>query len=287
MNSMARKALAWALFIPLVAGCATTGSRDQTEATLNSTYRIVKKLDETLGPSVTKLNESAADLSARVDASDKEIAKLQSMSEENQKRLDRIQSKLDKLAKALYSERGISAPDSPALAPTATPPPSEEFKVDDTKVTPAPPAKVEPSEATPPPAPPKVESASNAKADFEAAKKTQEAGKFDEAIRQYQEFLQRYPDSENCESAQIRIAFCYAKVPDYEKAAAEYKKFRTNYPNSTNNIPVALYNEANAYKNLNQKARAIELFKELVENYPSSAAAERGRAALKVLQSGN
>ena len=88
------------------------------------------------------------------------------------------------------------------------------------------------------------------------------------------EYLQRYPDSDKCESAQIRVAYCYGQLSEYEKAAAEYSKFRSNYPNSTTNMPRALWNEATAYQKLNQKARAIELLKELIENYPSHPAAK-------------
>src|SRR3990170_2635421 len=98
MNSRILKALLLAAgMFPLLAGCATTGGRNQVEDTVYSTYRVVKNLDQNLGASVTKLNETAADLSARVNESDRQVAKLQAMTEENQVKLDRLQAKLDKL----------------------------------------------------------------------------------------------------------------------------------------------------------------------------------------------
>ena len=196
MTNMARTAIVLAALVPLMSGCVT-GNQNQTEAQVGATYRIVKNLESTVVPSVTKLNESTADLSARADASDKEIGKLQSMSEDNQKRLERIQSKLDKLANALYKQQGISGPSESTAPATPAPPTADGPSIEPPKVTapkpepvpetPAPKPETPPTGSKPEPVPPpKPETSSNAAADFAAAQASYDAKKYSDAARQFQ-----------------------------------------------------------------------------------------------------
>ncbi|MBM3289820.1 MAG: hypothetical protein FJY92_06675, partial [Candidatus Hydrogenedentes bacterium] len=64
----------------LVAGCTTTGG-DQMANSVYATHRIVQKIDTDLSARVDKLNQTAADLTAKVDASDQATRQLQSMME--------------------------------------------------------------------------------------------------------------------------------------------------------------------------------------------------------------
>ncbi|HEO71640.1 MAG TPA: hypothetical protein ENN80_10285, partial [Candidatus Hydrogenedentes bacterium] len=82
----------------VMSGCSTTGGGSQLENTVYDTHRRMVKLDTGLEGSVTKLNETTAELIARVNQSDQQVRTLQGIAEENQVKIDRLQQTLDNLA---------------------------------------------------------------------------------------------------------------------------------------------------------------------------------------------
>ena len=87
-----------------LAGCGTVSTGGQFQNTVYDTHRRVSTLDTT----VSQLNTTANSLQARVDASEQEMKKLQSISEENQAKLSQIEKKLDTLRDTLYRSMGLS-----------------------------------------------------------------------------------------------------------------------------------------------------------------------------------
>ena len=73
---------------------------------------------------------------------------------------------------------------------------------------------------------------------------------------------------------------------EYAEAISGFDELRNQYPNS-GRVPTAMYNQAVAYSRLGQNARAIELFQQLVREYPDAVATEGARGALRQLQSLN
>ena len=120
-----RLAAAGLLAVLLGAGCASTGtSGSQIQATIVDTHKRVVQMDKSLDDSITRLNQTTAELNARVDRSDQQMRQVESLSEENQVRLDAIERRLAQFQDAAYREWGLTAPGgaSPARVPaTSTP----------------------------------------------------------------------------------------------------------------------------------------------------------------------
>jgi len=110
------------LFAVAISGCATGGS--QTQATITDIHRRVTKLDKDMDTTMGKLNETTAELNARVETTDQETRRLRSMSEENQIRLESIERSLNELKTQAYRAWNLtSAPTdefSAASAPGGT-----------------------------------------------------------------------------------------------------------------------------------------------------------------------
>ncbi|MBP8132470.1 MAG: tol-pal system protein YbgF [Candidatus Hydrogenedentes bacterium] len=103
------------LFAVAVSGCATGGS--QTQATISDIHRRVTNLDKEMDTTITKLNETTAELSARVEQTDQETRTLRSMSEENQVRLESIERSLNELKAQAYRVWNLTS--APGGAPAA------------------------------------------------------------------------------------------------------------------------------------------------------------------------
>lgn len=275
----------------LAAGCATTGG-DQMANSVYATHRIVQKLDTDMSSQVQKLNQTAADLSAKVDASDQATRQLQSMMEENQAKLNALQKNLDRLAQVVYRQFNLS-PGTGSGVEIGTsriePPPGSEPMVT------APTAPTEPG-ATPssmdavpsvPATAPPVEDPASATADYKKASEVYMNDNFQEALTLYSDFLQKYPTSDIASSAQYWKASCYQKLGQWEQAVREYDSVRQSYPMAKKVAP-AMYYQAECYLRLGQQQRAIDLLKDLTTNsrYATDPTVEMGRAKLKELQGG-
>jgi len=68
------------------------------------------------------------------------------------------------------------------------------------------------------------------KAFFEIAGIQCEKGEYANAIKNYSDFIIRYPESERAEDAARRHAFCRAKNGEYKKALEEFQRYLADYP---------------------------------------------------------
>src|SRR5690554_6150811 len=93
----------------VLSGCATTGG-SQVENTVYHNNRMLRNLEGTLGQSVTQLNTTVADLSQRVDTTDREMRQLQGQSEELNHKLEAMSRQLDGFIVALSQHIGITPP---------------------------------------------------------------------------------------------------------------------------------------------------------------------------------
>lgn len=280
-------------------GCVTTGSGDQVTNTVFQTHKIVSKLDQDLTASVNNLNTTAADLNAKVTASEQQMRDVQGTVGENQKRLEQMQTQLATLMAALYKQFNMSGnPVTASIPPTgviAGPPkigepgtvpvvtPTGESPVGapvvaDPTAPPADPVTT----AELPPADPSTSTSSQEEtsaSDKEIFSRGQIHFKekdFDGALKSFSEYLDKYPQGEKAGNAQFWKAESVFQVGQnakdqkkYEEAIGEYKKYRSQYPSNTY-VPYAMYNQAVAHLRLNQKTQAVELLNDLVSKYPAT-----------------
>lgn len=288
-------------------GCSTTGTKE----TISDTHRRVTKLGGEMDASVTKLNETTAQLNARVEQGDQEVRALKSVTEENQVRLENIDRSLRELKDFVYRQSGYTP--SPGAAPVGVPeilpPPGRtptaavvEPPPSSMSAPPVAPAPVEPvnpvvSPVSPPPAPvptapavapvePVAAASGDAKEAYQQAQRSYANENYDEALRGFDSFLQRYSDPDLRANAQFWKAKCYLSLDRFSEAITEFQRVRAEYPGSTK-VPFAMHNQAVSHSRLGQTDQAIKLLQEVVSTYPATPAADQAKSDLKKLQGGN
>lgn len=180
-------------------------------------------------------------------------------------------------------------PVQPGLAPSAaapgmTPPPAATAPA---AVPPVAGATTAPAAASPAasaaPAASAVPTSGSADQDYQQAQGTLAKQDYAAALEQFNAYLQRYPNSENASNAQFWKAKALQGMEQYEPAIAEFGKVRTNYANSSK-VPYAMHQQAVCHGRLGQTERAIELFQEVIKDFPMTPAADQAKSDLKRLQ---
>lgn len=272
------------LLVLLAAGCASTGG-NQVENTVYDIHRIVKGQND----SVAKLNQTAADLTTRLNDSDQQARALESMLEENRVKLEGLQRTVDNLAATLHRSLNLSPPTAGASAypgsgeaglggpVTVTPPPAGAVTAPPPAISPI--TTPPPATATAPANSPLPAASGSPEADYKRAQESYKNGDFAGASQQYDAFLQRYPNHELCAPAQFWKGYALFNMGRFEESVAELGKVRTKYPDS-DRVSYAMYIEAMAHKGLGQTARADALLKEIVEKFPNTPAWEKAKGEL-------
>jgi tol-pal system protein YbgF len=290
-------------------GCASGApSGDELRNTIYSTHRMVQNLDANLSGTVSDLTQTAATLTARMDATDQELRNLSSLAVENQRKLEQLQSSLDGLTATLYRHFNLSPP-PPVASPSFTPGVSPSPGASRGGIVVQPPVQTQPQSFPPPqvsPAPAPVPGGVNIDAPpplestavvppqptatttdeithYRAAQQSYAREDFATALQQFEEHQRLFPNSPNAANAAYWKAHCYFKLGDYPQAIIGFEDLRAKYPTS-DKVPTAMHNQGVAYSRLGQNQRAMELFEQLVEDYPNDPATEGAREKLRQLQ---
>lgn len=253
-----------------------------------ATHRIVKNLESDLAPRVTQLNETAADLSAKVSASEVATRELRTMIEEQQAKLNLIQQNLDSLSRVVYQEFqrtpvSGTAPGSAGSAferATVQPPPAQTPIPGGAQ--PATPSSVIPG--APAPGTATMSEPTTPLAEYNRAQESFLNEDYERALGLYSEYLAKYPAAENVDNAQFWKAECYKELGRYEEAIREYETLRSNYP-ANRKIPRAMLHQAECHEKLGQIQRAVDLLQLLTtdERYAAYAEVEPAKVKLREL----
>ena len=115
------------------------------------------------------------------------------------------------------------------------------------------------------------------------AKKLFDDGDMENARIQFENFINKYPESDNADNARFWIADSYYAEKWFEKAILEYQKVLEEYPNS-NKLAAARLKQGYAFAELGEKANARLILKELVKKHPDSNEAKYALEKLKNLK---
>ncbi len=137
-------------------------------------------------------------------------------------------------------------------------------------------AKPEPKQPSAPPTPHTEDGLYNAARDLYTS------GQYDASQQMLEQFLSKYPQSRNADSAQFWIGECYFKKKDYGKAILEYQKVVEKYAKG-NKVPDALLKQGMSFKALGDKTSAKILFKKVTEQYARSPQADVAQRELEKL----
>jgi tol-pal system protein YbgF len=118
---------------------------------------------------------------------------------------------------------------------------------------------------------------------YRSAKQAFDQGDSEAARKGFEEFISRYPDSQNADNAQFWIGEIYYREKWYEKAILEYQNVIEKYPKG-NKVPAALLKQGLAFSNIGDDANAKLILEELVRKYPKSNEAKVASEKLKALK---
>jgi tol-pal system protein YbgF len=118
---------------------------------------------------------------------------------------------------------------------------------------------------------------------YAKAKQFFDKGEYEDARELFRSFLKQYPKSKNADNAQFWLGEIYYREKWYEKAILEYQKVIENYPKG-NKTPSALLKQGLAFLNLDDKANARLILKELIRKFPESNEATVAKNKLKALK---
>jgi len=303
-----------------VTGCETMGG-NQTQTTIYDTHQRVVKLDKDLGDSITKLNETAASLNARVEGMDQQTRSLNTTIEDSNAKLNELAKDFNRFKTDYYRLNGLTpgqtstpstsqnvqtapvvlekpggsvVPPPTAPAPFQTPVapvPAASAKNELTGSAPSPtgdskavPAVTPPAAAQPAAEPvPAAAPAGDSKALYSQAQKSYANNDWATAQKQFDEYLAQYPNSDQSANAQFWKAKCFLNTEKYSEAVKAFETMRSTYPNSSK-IPFAMHNQAVAHSRLGQAPEAERLMQAVIDQYPMSPVAEQAKGDLKKLQ---
>ncbi|MBA3008762.1 MAG: tol-pal system protein YbgF [Desulfobacula sp.] len=117
---------------------------------------------------------------------------------------------------------------------------------------------------------------------YDLAKIAFDEGDKENARIQFENFINKYPDSKNADNARFWIADSYYAEKWYEKAILEYQKVLETYPDS-NKTAAARLKQGYSFAELGEKANARLILKELIKRHPDSNEAKYAREKLKSL----
>jgi tol-pal system protein YbgF len=115
------------------------------------------------------------------------------------------------------------------------------------------------------------------------AKKLFDDGDKENARIQFENFINKYPKSDNADNARFWIADSYYFEKWFEKAILEYQKVLELYPTS-NKLAAARLKQGYAFAELGEKANARLILKELLKKHPNSNEAKFAQKKLKNLK---
>lgn len=114
---------------------------------------------------------------------------------------------------------------------------------------------------------------------YEAAYGLFKGANYENAVKAFQEFLKKYPDSVHVPNASYWLGDAQFVLQDYQGALDTYQsllKVAPGYPKA----PDVMYNIAGCQQELKQDAAVRKTLKQLITKYPSSEAAAKAKKLL-------
>ncbi len=122
----------------------------------------------------------------------------------------------------------------------------------------------------------------SAETTFSDAQRDEQAGNYPVAIKEYQDYLTYFGQTDQAPSAQYHIGLIYYNEADMDGAVKAFDAVLEKYPENSQ-TPNAYYMKSMALLRSGQRQPAIDGFKELIEKYPRTDQANKARAQMRAL----
>ena len=246
---------------------------NQMQAAFNQQMGVLQHLIEQSTDNMNKVNSSVADLQkalnqqhtdagARADQLSGQVQALNDSLDELKARMTQLGKKVDDIqaAQTNLPSNQQAVPGQPGAQPGQ----------------PGQPQAQQP--APPPPLPPDV-LYNNGLRDFNA-------GKYDLASQEFQDYLKAYPTTDLAGNAQFYLAEMEYKQGNLEQAVADYDKVMEQYPGG-NKTPAAQLKKGFALLDLGRTNEGTRELQSLIVRYPRSLEATQARDRLRRLGAAN
>lgn len=120
------------------------------------------------------------------------------------------------------------------------------------------------------------------RAAYESAFDSLKEGRYAEAARRFQSFLDAYPEGEYSPNAQYWLGESYYVTQNYQIALEAFQRLLTKFPNS-NKAPDALLKVGYCYYELRDWERAESVLQQVVQQYPDTTVARLAQGRLRAL----
>jgi tol-pal system protein YbgF len=118
---------------------------------------------------------------------------------------------------------------------------------------------------------------------YDAAYNDYQTGKYQDSISKFKNFVSLSPSDPRAANAQYWIGECYYSLKDYRNAINSFQSVLQNYPLS-GKIQDAILKKGFSYEILGQKELAEVDFQQVIDQFPSTAAAEIAKKKLTELK---
>jgi tol-pal system protein YbgF len=237
---------------------------DEARQQIQKLEAHVLKLDDALKQQQTK---SMLDLQSQIDALLTEIRKLRGQNEEISHGLQDAEKRqkdfyVDLDTRVRHLESAEEAAREAAAAAAAAPPPAPAAIVPAAPVVP-----VDPSDPAP------------ENRAFENAYGLFKSGNNVEAVKAFQDFIKKYPDSVHVPNANYWRGNAQFALKNYKAALSSYQELLKISPASPK-APEVMLGIANCQRSLKQTASAKKTLKQLITQYPDSESAAKAKKLL-------
>ncbi len=108
-------------------------------------------------------------------------------------------------------------------------------------------------------------------------------GKYDPAIAGFEDFIRRFPQSDNADNARYWIGECYYSMGRLDDAEREFRRVLADWPDG-NKAAAAAYKLALVYLAQKRKPEALSQLRKVVKNYPGTSEARLAQDRLQSLE---
>ena len=238
-----------------------------TQNAVKEIYRQLQTLDSKVDDIKKGGEESTPQLQQDLQKITTRSATTQQAVEDVDLRLRALETKVDRHDTALQ------------LLASRPKPPATTVKMEPRTATPAP-------EKTAPTVKKKQETAptdESVQREYDKAYAAYTEYRYDEALKLFKSFLERYPKHKLADNAQYWLGEIYYDMGDYANAILVFRDVVTHYTDD-DKAPGALLKIGYAYVALGDPGNARMFLKRLIKKYPFSAAEAKARAKLKELE---
>lgn len=271
--------LAGALAVALLAGgCVSSSDIESLQGQLNEIQRQilqvqqqapskqeVSDLEASVGRQMETLLESEADMQVRLDELSTQIERLQSKLEDTNYRLAQLSQTIAATNQELQALRS-----SPLMTRPMVPGEGEGDGEDEAGQ----PARTAPGMVT-----------SDPEQLYQSAYQDYLRGNYDLALREFQAYLDEFPDSELADNAVYWMGESYYRQRRFRQAIARFDQVLNRYPRS-DKLPSAVLKKGYAHLELGERSQGVVQLQYVLREYPNSDEANLARERLRELGEG-